>query len=1304
MKLKNIFTFLLSVFLGSALSAQSIASLELGTTSYTAVTTGAATFTSKDANLTSFPSLTLTAGQQGQAGGTGYVSSKNWFTTTQNTSNYWTFTLTAAAGYSIAVTSISIKGTRSGTGITDAALRSDADSYGANIGTQSGLQNNSSVINFTGLTLTGLSSVTFRVYGWETAGGAAGGTWRIGDGATGSLDIDVQGSVTTSCTLPTVQASGISLSSITQNQLTVNWSGNGNGTGGVIVLAKASSAVSSSPASGTSYTSNSTFGSGSLIGTGNYVVYSGTGSSVTVTGLSAQTNYYFAIYTFNSSGPCYMTSSAPTSNNYTLSNPPTGHTGSFTATTSTCSDIALSWTAATYPASGATTKGYMILMRSDGTNPDATGVVNGTAPASLTLPSGTTLAGTATSTSLTVTGLSSVTTYNFCIIPYCWDGSNGATYDYYTAASIPVSNAATTTATASYYYRSKVTGNWNSASTWEASPTGSGGWINACTAPTSSAAAVQVQSGHTVTINASITAPNLTIDGTLIFENVTTARTVAVTDYVIVSSGASFTVQTSQTATHTMTIGGNLTNNGTFDMTGGSTTRLCNVTFNKNGNQNVSGTGSLTRFNYIKVNLGTSRNNILDISTSNFNAHANFLHSGASTVANDLLNGTIRLSGSFTFTGTLFQTGNFYNIPATAGVWINNPNVTISAQNDTYEIAGLLRISSGGFYAGNTNGNSIFLYSGSAMTVDGGTVTVASRIQANNGSSNQGNLSYNQSGGTVTICTVGQNTSGSIADFHMALSTDTLRMSGGTLVIRNESLSASDIIHYGYSIISGGTIQIADALTTYAAAPGFEIECGSAIPSLHIVKPSAYNPYLYLGEDLTVKGDITIDNGTSLDNLWDATYQYNISLTGNWTNNGTFVHNNLKTVTFNGSSAQTISGATSTQFNNLTMNNSSGGVTISGTTASIGSAGTLTLTNGFLYTSSSYTLTMNAGSAASGANNNSFVYGPLSKTGTTAFTFPVGKDAEYRPIAISSLSGSETFTAEYFHSDPNAVPYDVTLKDPSLDDIGRCEYWILNRAGSVNANVSLSWDTYSCGVTSLADLAVARWDSSLGMWKDEGNTGTTGAPDPSTGTVMSGLVSSFSPFTLASRTTGVNPLPVELLSFNAHYNASGTVDLDWSTAAELNNDYFTVERSADAGIFSAILTKDGAGTTESHHSYTANDPSPLAGVSYYRLKQTDFDGHYKYSATVAVEQEAQAFEILSAYYSAESNALEVTFSNSGTISLELYDISGRKICSLSARTEGKNGQLSLPLKELSEGIYLLKAFNGEKLIAKKIKL
>ena len=98
---------------------------------------------------------------------------------------------------------------------------------------------------------------------------------------------------------PTIQTSNVTFSDVTTSSFTINWT-SGNGTNR-IVLVKAGSAVDSDPVNGTSYTASNLFGSGSQIGTGNYVVYNGTGYNVTVNNLDANTTYHVAVYEF--SGP-----------------------------------------------------------------------------------------------------------------------------------------------------------------------------------------------------------------------------------------------------------------------------------------------------------------------------------------------------------------------------------------------------------------------------------------------------------------------------------------------------------------------------------------------------------------------------------------------------------------------------------------------------------------------------------------------------------------------------------------------------------------------------------------------------------------------------------------------------------------------------------------------------------------------------------------------------------------------------------------------------------------------------------------
>lgn len=89
-------------------------------------------------------------------------------------------------------------------------------------------------------------------------------------------------------------------------------------------------------------------------------------------------------------------------------------------------------------------------------------------------------------------------------------------------------------------------------------------------------------------------------------------------------------------------------------------------------------------------------------------------------------------------------------------------------------------------------------------------------------------------------------------------------------------------------------------------------------------------------------------------------------------------------------------------------------------------------------------------------------------------------------------------------------------------------------------------------------------------------------------------------------------LPVDLLSFRAHARGHDAM-LEWTTASELNNDHFDVQRSLDGVDWTTVGVVPGAGTSQETHSYDLLDASPPAGTDYYRLAQIDFDGSVRYS-------------------------------------------------------------------------------------------
>lgn len=122
-------------------------------------------------------------------------------------------------------------------------------------------------------------------------------------------------------------ASGLSFSNVTKDQMKATWS-NGNGTNRIVVV-KQGSAVSQSPVNGQGYSSNSVFATGEDLGSANYLVFDGSGSEVTVTGLLPNTVYHYQVVEYNGSGAdnnFYLTS-APIANQLTLTEEPVAAAG-----------------------------------------------------------------------------------------------------------------------------------------------------------------------------------------------------------------------------------------------------------------------------------------------------------------------------------------------------------------------------------------------------------------------------------------------------------------------------------------------------------------------------------------------------------------------------------------------------------------------------------------------------------------------------------------------------------------------------------------------------------------------------------------------------------------------------------------------------------------------------------------------------------------------------------------------------------------------------------------------------------------
>ncbi|MBI3510364.1 MAG: hypothetical protein HY064_06850 [Bacteroidetes bacterium] len=301
-------------------------------------------------------------------------------------------------------------------------------------------------------------------------------------------------------------------------------------------------------------------------------------------------------------------------------------------------------------------------------------------------------------------------------------------------------------------------------------------------------------------------------------------------------------------------------------------------------------------------------------------------------------------------------------------------------------------------------------------------------------------------------------------------------------------------------------------------------------------------------------------------------------------------------------------------------------------------------------------------------------------------------------IILSTPAPVCDFTCEYFYANPQVV-YNNNLA-PTLGSISACEYWILTRnAGTESKTLTLTWDANSCpAITTITDTRVAHFDlGNTNIWQDEGNGGNTGTT--AAGTVTSAApVSYFSPFTI-----GLIPiaLPIEILKFDGMCNGNSVL-LNWSTASETNNDFFTVERSVDENNFVAIGTVDGAGNSSSVLHYSFIDKDDLPGEKYYRIRQTDFNGAFTFSSIIAVNSTGcETNTSLLANASINNDILELNYAHgAGPVSIEVFSADGKFMFHESGLPE--EFRYSINTSSWSRSVYFVRITDGIDVVNKSV--
>ena len=189
-------------------------------------------------------------------------------------------------------------------------------------------------------------------------------------------------------------------------------------------------------------------------------------------------------------------------------------------------------------------------------------------------------------------------------------------------------------------------------------------------------------------------------------------------------------------------------------------------------------------------------------------------------------------------------------------------------------------------------------------------------------------------------------------------------------------------------------------------------------------------------------------------------------------------------------------------------------------------------------------------------------------------------------------------------------------------------------------------------------------------------------------------------------TQNVSVIPVELTSFTASINNKGDVVLKWSTATEVNNQLFEIERKSVYGRYTTIGSLEGYGTTTEPQEYSYIDNTVGTGTFFYRLKQIDFGGQSEYSNEVEVEVNGPFTFALEQNYPNPFNPLtKIKYSvpENGNVKLSVYNLVGEEVSVLvNERVNAGFYEVSFNASSLPSGTYFYRLQTGNSIQTKKM--
>lgn len=829
----------------------------------------------------------------------------------------------------------------------------------------------------------------------------------------------------------------------------------------------------------------------------------------------------------------------------------------------------------------------------------------------------------------------------------------------------------------------------------------------------------------------------------IISNNLTLSNTGTLSNNGIITNASTGIITSNSTFDNNLIV----TNDGSISSSGSLTNKPAGTFTN---NLTVTNTGTLTNngvLSNMSIALITNSNTLINNSTltnlgtitnsGTFTNNSTFTN-GASSIYNHAKNGGVIPTASWNVASNCNITG-ITNTMITSGLSQAFGNLTwnSTSQSVNLSLGGLLTTVNGNFTLQSTNAKILYLHNASATLSIGGNFSLnlgTGTFDLNSGSGTtnvnvNGNVSF--SSGTLTetgTAVVNYNFSGtSQQDFiksggtisntinfkvlnNAIVSFGTYVLDGATSFFTSNSGSKLMTSNTnGFSITGAtGSIQVGGT-RTYSTGTSYEYNGTAAqITGLGLSQNTPANLTINstntvsLSAVTAISGNLLISQGT----LSTSASNFNITLQGNWTNNGTFTANSA-TVLFTGTALQTIAGTSTTNFYDCTLNNSFGQLTLS---SPINILHTFTLTSGVITTTSTNVITLKNGATTTIGSATSYVNGPLylekASSGATILNMPIGKNGDWRPVVLTvnhSNATSYTYKSEVFKSSAAAKGWTLPT---GIEYVSTVRFWTINRFATADLNTETSANLsgnqtiklyygLNDGVEDAPYLRICKETAASGAWENIGGVGSANVSGYITSTSTPSAFNSFSDFALANENGGNNSLPIQLISFNVNQNQKN-IDFQWETKSEINNDFFTVEYSIDGVTFFDIANIDGAGTSSIQNIYEYDyENNSLEGLVYFRLKQTDYDGLVSYSPIISkqIENEKIDFKI---YPNPTTDYFTIVDENHDILKVELFN-------QMNSRIElPESNSNTYYVSNLSSGVYFVRITTLTQAVVKEI--